>query len=156
MTIRVSADATAKSVDHPLEAALALRAAGSPAKALDVLAEVTDYSADAFTLRGELQMELGQFHLALGTFSTVVAFDRHNTYALDRLATCLCRLERWEEAADAYRRILEQVSYSDHARVGLGDCLLHLRRPEDALPYFEACWSEWSRIPSVFGKAVAL
>ena len=139
-----------------VEAALALRACGRLRDALDLLTGPGDFSQDAYTLRGDLQLELGQFHEALGSYSTVIAFERHNMYAHHHLALCLCRLERWEPAAEMFQKILAHDSYSDAAHIGLGDCLLHLNRPAEALACFEACWSESARLHALFGKAAAM
>ena len=135
---------------------LALRAAGRLQEALDLLSEPGSFSRDVHTLRGDLQMDLGQFHEAVGSYSTVVAFEDHNMYAYHHLAVCLGRLERWEPAAEAFRKLLAHDTYNDQAHIGLGDCLLHLNRPEEALKCFETCWSEAARLPAMFGKAVAL
>src|SRR4029077_14051927 len=111
---------------------------------------------DVYTLRGDLQLDLGRVHEALGSYSTVIALDRRNMYAHQKLAVCLRQLERWEPAIETLRKILDQDSYSDSARIGLGDCLLHLNKPEEALACFEACWSEGALLPCLFGKAVCL
>jgi tetratricopeptide (TPR) repeat protein len=138
------------------EAALRLRANGRVAEALELLCGPGDYAQDVYTLRGDLQLELGQLHEAVGSYSTVIALDPENLYAHRNLATCFRRLERWGAAAGAFRKILDHDSYSDAARIGLGDCLLHLHQPEEALACFEACWSEAALLPALFGKAVAL
>lgn len=133
-----------------------MHATGRTRAALDLLSGPGDFSKDVYTLRGDLQLQLGEFHEALGSFSTVIAFERDNVYALHHLAVCLCRLERWELAAETFRKLLSHDTYSDQAHIGLGDCLLHLKKPEEALSCFEACWSESARLPAMFGKAVAL
>jgi len=139
-----------------VEAALALRGSGRPAEALDLLSIPGEYAQDVYTLRGDLQLELGRPHEALGSYSTVIALDRGNVYAHQKLAVCLRQLGRWEPAIEALRKILAQDSYSDSARIGLGDCLLHINKPEEALACFEACWSGNALQPCLFGKAVAL
>jgi tetratricopeptide (TPR) repeat protein len=139
-----------------VEAALALRARGRLEEALDLLNETSDYSQDVFTLRGDLQMALGRIHEAVGSYSTVIAINRENLYAHQNLATCLRQLKRWEPAAESYRKLLAHDAYCDSARIRLGDCLLHLNRPEEALSCFEGCWSETALTLSLFGKAVAL
>jgi tetratricopeptide (TPR) repeat protein len=139
-----------------VQAALALHTSGQTREAIDLLSEPGDFSQDVYTLRGDLQLQMGQLHEALGSYSTVIAFERHNMYAHHQLALCLCRLERWELAAETFRKLLSHDTYSDPAHIRLGDCLLHLNRPEEALACFEACWSESARMPALFGKAVAL
>src|SRR5712692_1851548 len=156
MPSRTAAAAPARAISDRVDAARALHASGRTREALDLLSEPGDFSQDVFTLRGDLQLQLGLLHEALGSYSTVIAFERHNMYAHHRLALCLRRLERWELAAETFRKLLSHDSYSDRAHIGLGDCLLHLNRPEEALSCFEACWSESARLPALFGKAVAL
>jgi tetratricopeptide (TPR) repeat protein len=156
MSTRTSAAAPARAMGDRVEAALALQAGGRIQEALDLLFEPTSFSQDVYTLRGDLQVQLGQLHDALGSYSTVVAFERDNMYAHHRLGICLCLLERWDLAAETFRKLLAHDTHSDRAHIGLGDCLLHLHRPEEALAAFEACWSEAARVPALFGKAVAL
>jgi tetratricopeptide (TPR) repeat protein len=156
MPSRSSSAASARTIGDRVEAARALHADGRSREALDLLSGPGDFSQDAYTLRGDLQLQLGQLHEALGSYSTVIAFERHNMYAHQRLALCLYRLERWEAAAETFRKLLSHDTYSDHAHIGLGDCLLRLNRPEEALSSFEACWSESARLRALFGKAVAL
>ena len=151
-----TSSAASAAISDRVEAALALRARGRLRDALDLLSEPGDYSQDVYTLRGDLQLELGQIHEAVGSYSTVTAFERHNTYALHHLALCLCRLQLWEAAAEAFQRVLAHDSYSDQAQIRLGNCLLHMNRPEEALSSFEACWSESARLPALFGKAVSV
>lgn len=138
------------------EAALRLRAEDRIAEALELLSRPGDYAQDVYTLRGDLQVEVGQLHEAVGSYSTVIALDPGNMYAHRSLAGCLRKLGRWEAAGDAFRKMLERDSYSDAARIGLGECLLHLNKPEEALAYFEGCWSEAALAPALFGKAAAL
>jgi tetratricopeptide (TPR) repeat protein len=156
MVSRALGTASARSIGDPVEAARALHASGRTREALDLLSGPGDFSQDVYTLRGDLQLQLGQLHEALGSYSAVVACERHNTYALNRLAVCFCRLERWELALETFQKLLAHDSYSDQAHIGLGECLLHLKRPEEALSCFEACWSESARGAALFGKAVAL
>jgi tetratricopeptide (TPR) repeat protein len=156
MPSRTSGAASARAINDRVEAALGLRASGRTLEALELLSGPGDFSQDACMLRGDLQLQLGQIHEALGSYSTVIALESDNIYALHRLARCLYRLERWVAAAENFRRLLSYDTYSDQAQIGLGDCLLHLNRPEEALSCFEACWSEAARLPAMFGKAVAL
>jgi tetratricopeptide (TPR) repeat protein len=141
--------------DSRVEAAMRLRAKGRPAEALELLSGPGDDARHVYTLRGDLQMELGQFHKAVGSYSTAVALNPENLHAHRSLAGCLHRLERWDTAADAFRKILEHDPSSDAARIGLGECLLHLNKPEQALACFEACRPE-ALVPALFGRAAAL
>src|SRR5713226_2965012 len=106
MPSRTAAAAPAHAISERVEAARALHASGRTREALDLLSEPGDFSQDVYTLRGDLQFQLGQIHEAVGSYSTVIAFERHNMYAHHRLALCLCRLQRWEPAAEAFRKVL--------------------------------------------------
>src|SRR5579871_1545502 len=153
---RGTAAAAATAISDPIEAALDLRARGHLEEALNVLVRSAQHSPDLYTLRGELQLELGQVEEALDSYDAVLALDPDNTYAHHQRAQCLHRLKRWDAAAEAYRAILSYDSHRDQARIGLGDCLLHLNRIEEALGCFDQCWSEAARMSALFGKAVAL
>jgi tetratricopeptide (TPR) repeat protein len=139
-----------------VQSALRLRSENRLAEALQLLSAPGAYSQDADTLRGDLQRDLGLFHDAVGSYSRVTALDPKNGYAQQSLAACLRKLGRWSAAADVFREILEIDSYSDAARIALGECLLQLNQFEEALACFEACWSGAARAPALFGKAVAL
>jgi tetratricopeptide (TPR) repeat protein len=150
------ATASAHATTDRVEAALGLRSSGRLQEAVDLLSEPGEYTQDAYTLRGDLQMQLGQLHEAVGSYSTVIALDPENMYVHPHLATCLRKLKRWQPAADTFRKLLAHDSYSDPARIGLGECLLHLNKAAEALVCFEGCWSEAALAPALFGKAVAL
>jgi len=139
-----------------VQTALALRAAGRLQDALDALSAPGEYSSDYYTLRGEIQVALGRYQEAAGSYFTVVASQPENAYAQFNLAVCLQRLGRWAEAALAFQKVLEIDGHRDEARLGLGACLLHLSRAEEALSHFDACWSDAARTRALFGKAVAL
>jgi tetratricopeptide (TPR) repeat protein len=139
-----------------VQTALALRAAGRCQDALDALSAPGEYSADYYTLRGEIQVALGRFQEAAGSYFTVVASEPENMFAQFNLAVCLQRLSRWTEAALAFQKVLQVDTHRDEARLGLGACLLHLNRAEEALANFDGCWSDAARTRALFGKAVAL
>ncbi len=139
-----------------VQTALALRAAGRCQDALDALSTPGEYSSDYYTLRGEIQVAMGRFQEAAGSYFTVVASEPENTFAQFNLAVCLQHLSRWTEAAVAFQKVLQVDAHRDEARLGLGACLLHLNRAEEALANFDACWSDAGRTRAQFGKAVAL
>jgi tetratricopeptide (TPR) repeat protein len=99
---------------------------------------------------------LGQFKEAAGSFFTATIAAPDNIYAQCNLGMCLRRLERWEQAIEAFQAVLNLDAHRDPIRLELGDCLLHLNRLEDALGCFDQCWSDAARRPALFGKAVAL
>ncbi len=148
--------AASPAIRTQLHAALSLRAAGRLEEALDVLSTPGEYSSDFYTVRGEIQVELGRYQEAAGSYFTVVASDPENTFAQFNLAVCLQQLKRWDEAAQGFQKTLQGDPHRDDARLALGACLLHLNRAEDALANFDACWSDAARARALFGKAVAL
>ena len=152
----MSSAAITNTVRTQVEAALALRSAGRLQEALDLLSAPGEYTSDFYTVRGEIQLGLGRFQEAAGSYFTVVASEPDNTFALYHLAICLHHLNRWAEAAQTFQRVLDSDPHRDNARLGLGACLLHLNRVEDALASFDSCWSDASRWRALFGKAVAL
>jgi len=135
---------------------MALRAQGRLQEALDILSSPGEFVPDFYTLRGDMQLELGQHKEAAGSFFTATISAPDNIYAQCNLGMCLRRLERWEQAAEAFQVVLSLDAHRDAIRLELADCLLHLNRFEDALACFDQCWSDAARRPALFGKAVAL
>ncbi len=148
--------AAAPAIRTQVAAALALRDAGRMQEALEALTTPGEYSADFYTVRGEIQLALGRFQEAAGSFFTVVASEPDNASGQFHLAVCLQQLSRWAEAAQAFQKTLQIDPHRDIARVSLGACLLYLNRPEEALTNFDRCWSDAARVKALFGKAVAL
>jgi len=96
---------------------------------------------------------LGRYQGALGAL-TSPGENVAEFYTMRGL--CLHALQRWEEAAEAFQKVLEVDLHRIHARVALGACLLHMDRPEEALAHFDRCTSSEARDRALFGKAVAL
>lgn len=143
-------------IRNEVETALQLRSAGRLQEALDVLSAPGDYNPDFYMLRGEIQLALGRFQEAAGSYFTVATAEPENALAEYNLATCLHHLGRWLEASQAFQKVLDVDPHRDDARLGLGACLLHLDRAESALANFDSCWSDAARFRALFGKAVAL
>jgi len=141
---------------NQVENALALRSAGLLQEALDVLSTPGEYIADFYMLRGEIQLALGRFQEAAGSYFTVATAEPQNAFAQYNLAVCLHRLGRWAEASQAFQKVLDVDPHRDDARLGLGACLLYLDRAEGALSNFDNCRSDAARTKAIFGKAVAL
>jgi protein O-GlcNAc transferase len=139
-----------------LQAALTLRSAGRLQEALDALITPGEYIPDFYTVRGDIQLELGRYEEAAGSYFTVITSEPEHAYAHHKFALCLRHLSRWDQAAEAFERVLKFEPHRDEARLALGACLLHLKRAEEALAQFESCWSDAAREPAAFGKAVAL
>lgn len=148
--------AASPAIRNQLEAALALRSAGRLQDALDALTAPGEYSSDFYTIRGEIQMALGRFQEAAGSYFTVVTSEPENAFAHLNLALCLQRLNRWADAAQAFQATLRIDPHRDDARLALGVCLLHQNRLEEALINFCDCWSDAAHSRALFGKAVAL
>ncbi len=151
----ISAAAAVRAVSDPLEAALALRAQGHIAAAIELLV-AAGRTSDHHNLRADLQSESGRLAEAVETYAAVAAQEPENLHALSGAATSLYRLSRWEEAADFFKALLTQDPHRDDARILLGDCLLRSNRIEEALVSFERCWSQGAKARAEFGKAVAL
>lgn len=133
-----------------------MRAQGRLREALEALSVPSEFSADFYILRGDLQLELDQVKEAAGSYFTVTASEPENVYAQRNLGLCLHRLERWEGAVEALQAVLEFDPHRDEVRLELADCLMHLKRYEEALACLDQCWSDGSRRRAVFGRAVAL
>ena len=145
-------------VRSQIEAALYLHTSGRHEEALDLLATPEENLPDFYTLRGDIQFALGRFEEAAGSYFTSATLEPapENAYAQSRLGICFHQLGRWVEAGQAFQKVLENEPHRDEARLGLGACLLHLNRPEEALANFDHCWSDAARLRVLFGKAVAL
>ena len=139
-----------------LQAALALRSSGRLQDALDSLVTPGDSIPDFYTVRADIQLALGRYEEAAGSYFTVITSDPENTYANYNFSLCLRHLGRWAQAADALEKVLQFEPHRDEARLALAACQLHLNRPQDALANFDRCWSGKARGPALFGKAVAL
>ena len=153
---RISESLGAPIPAEALQDALVLHSQGRFQEALDLLSGPGDFPADAYTLRGDVLVELDRFAEAIGSYYTATVEAPANLYARSRLASCLRRLGRWEQAAEAFQSVLNSDPHRDALRLELGDCLLHLNRPEQALSCFDQCWSDAAQRQALFGKGVAL
>lgn len=86
------------------------------------------------------------------SYFAVTISDPENADLHYNLALCLACCERWDLAAEAFERVLRLDAERADARLGLGSCLLHLHRAEEALVNFNRCGAG----RALFGKAVAL
>ena len=139
---------------------MALRSQGRFQEALDALTAPLsgpeDLPADAYTLRGDILVELGRIAEAAGSYFTATVSAPGNLYARMHLGTCLRRLGRWQDAAEAFQIVLQADPHRDPIRLELGDCLLRLNQLESALNCFDQCWSDAAQRQAIFGKGVAL
>ena len=154
---RISETGAAPTPGDALQTALVLHSQGRFQEALDLLSGSGDFpAADAYTLRGDVLVDMGRLAEAIGSYYSATVEAPANLYARSRLASCLRRLGRWEQAAEAFQSVLNSDPHRDPLRLELGDCLLHLNRPEQALSCFDQCWSDAAQRQALFGKGVAL
>jgi len=144
------------SVSRQLEAALELRSSGMLTEAVDMLASPGEYSAYLCFVRAEIEFALGRFQDAALSFFSATICDPDDSNAHHNLALCLERCGRWDVAAEAFQRVLQLDGEREDARLGLGACLLHLNRAEEALAIFTQCDLDFNPAPALIGKAVAL
>jgi tetratricopeptide (TPR) repeat protein len=151
-----SAAGAMRSVPEQLEAAVELRSGGLLAEAVDMLTSPGEYNPYLCAMRAEIEFELGRFQDAALNYFSVTISDPDNSNAYYNLALCLERCGRWDVASEAFRRVLRLDAERADARLGLGACLLHLNRAEEALLNFNQCCLSLERGPALIGKAVAL
>jgi tetratricopeptide (TPR) repeat protein len=142
-------------VQSQIDAAIALRAAGNLEEAWRALANPCEYNAYLYTLRGEVEFELGRFQDAALSYFAVVQSEPDDADAHYNLALALQRSDRWDASCQAFARVLALDPSRDAARLGLGASLLYLSRLDEALGVFYQCSTASAR-PAAFGKAVAL
>ena len=91
------------------------------------------------------------------SYSARFAAEAKDSAAAFDLAVSLEKVEKWDAAADSFRRTLEIEPGRVDALIGLGACLLHLDHADEALSCFEEClFSNLDRERVLLGKAVAL
>ncbi|MDP8990601.1 MAG: tetratricopeptide repeat protein [Acidobacteriota bacterium] len=135
-----------------IEKALELRAAGRLVEALEALGASSEFDPRLSSLKAEIEFALGRFEDAALNYFAVTMADPDNADLQQNLALCLACCERWDLAAEAFERVLRLDAERVDARLGLGSCLLHLNRAEEALVNFTRCGAGMA----LFGKAVAL
>ena len=135
-----------------LETALELRRAGRLEEALEALGASSEFDPRLSNVRAEIEFALGRFEDAAMNYFAVTMADPENANLQQNLALCLACCERWDLAAEAFERVLRLDAERVDARLGLGSCLLHLNRAEEALVNFDRCGAG----AALFGKAVAL
>ena len=133
-----------------------LRASGLLAEAVDMLTSPGEYSAYLCAVRAEIEFALGRFQDAALSYFSVTISDPDDSNARYNLALCLQRCERWDVAAEAFQQVLQLDEEREDARLGLGACLLHLNRAEEALAIFTQCGRGLNPAPALIGKAAAL
>jgi protein O-GlcNAc transferase len=135
-----------------LDTALELRRAERLEEALEALGTSSEFDPRVSSVRAEIEFALGRFEDAALNYFAVTMADPDNADLQQNLALCLACCERWDLAAEAFERVLRLEPERADARLGLGSCLLHLHRAEEALVNFNRCGAG----AALFGKAVAL
>jgi tetratricopeptide (TPR) repeat protein len=148
--------ASATTTQAPLEAVLALRSAGLLLEALSILTSQSESNFRLRTMRAEVEFELGRFAEAALSYFPIAISQPCNANVHYNLALCLQRSERWDAAVEAFQRVLRLDADRSDARLGLGDCLLHLNRIEEALTHFDQGLRGPNPERALFGKAVGL
>lgn len=115
-----------------------------------------DRDPDIFVFLGQLEFESGDLEQAAATFQQLGELDLSHPNADFNRAVCLEKLSRWSDAASAFRAASANPDLPI-AWLGLGLCLLHQRKPEQALQAFESFLRHQPDHESaLFGQAVAL
>lgn len=142
----------AKAVSHHLR--------GNTEKALQELGQeppVGPLSAEILSARAHLHLEQQAFAEAAANFAMLLELQPENAAAEYHLAHCMQQQGLWEEAEKLFQSAAESEKYQFAAQLGAGICLLHLKRPEQALASFEACLGQiGDHEQALLGKAVAL
>jgi tetratricopeptide (TPR) repeat protein len=115
-----------------------------------------EYCAYLCAVRAEIEFALGRFQDAALSYFSVTISDPDDSDAHYNLALSLEHCGRWDVAAEAFQRVLQLDGEREDARLGLGACLLHLNRAEEALAIFTQCGPGFDPTPALIGKAVAL
>jgi tetratricopeptide (TPR) repeat protein len=151
-----SAAGTRAAILKQLEAASELRSAGLLTEAVDMLTNPAQYDAYLCTVRAEMEFALGRFQDAALSYFSVTISDPDNSNVHFNLALCLERCGRWDMAAEVFQRVLQLDGERGDACLGLGACLLHLHRAEEALAAFNQCTRGVEPRAALAGKAAAL
>ncbi len=151
-----SAARTLTPIPNQLEAAAELRSAGLLAEAVDMLTNPGGYDAHLYSMRAEMEFALGRFQDAALSYLPVTISEPDNANAHFNVGLCLERCGRWDVATEAFQRVLRLDAERVDACLGLGACLLHLNRLEEALAIFDRCCRGCEPGPALIGKAVAL
>ncbi|MGB9606020.1 MAG: tetratricopeptide repeat protein, partial [Bryobacteraceae bacterium] len=90
-----------------LARAVARHLEGRPEEALKELERAVakgERTAEIFQAMGQVQFELGRYEDSAASFRELLKLDPGNADAWFNVAVCLERLERWQEAAEHYKK----------------------------------------------------
>ncbi len=142
-----------------LVTAIKLHLEGKTEEALQELeraAAAGEAPADVYSAMGNLHFGLGRFEKAGDCYREILVNEASHKTANYNLAVCLEKIEDRARAAEYFQRSLDADPDRREARLGLGLCLLHLGRPEEALKAFDGYLAKGADFSGEFGRAVAL
>ena len=88
-------------------------------------------------IMGLASEQLGRSEAAAELYERAVRIDPHDSVALGRLALLRFGQQRYEEALDRFRTLVEIGRADAHTHANIGVTLYHLERPQEALRSFE-------------------
>jgi tetratricopeptide (TPR) repeat protein len=100
---------------------------------------------------GEVYSRAGDAANAAAAFRRALAMDPAHLGATLGLAELLAAQRDFAQAAELFRRALQQNPSNHDARISLGNCLLNLGEPDDALSWMR---SAATAAPQFYGKAL--
>ena len=143
-----------------LAKALSLNMEGKTDQALQEIAaaiESGETTAELYWTKAHLEFQLGHYEEARCDYEEVLKQHPNHKGALYDVALCLEKLERFEDALEAFGKAAVADPKLAEATLGQGVALLHLNRPADALAAFEHCLEvKPGHEKALYGKAVAL
>lgn len=113
---------------------------GDKEKALECLRRATGLAPEVGELwrqRGQLELQLERYEEAAASLEKALATAPESLLALNDLSTAYVRLEKYDAAAEAVRRLIERQGRADpRTRLWLAKILLAGDKPAEALPEF--------------------
>lgn len=123
---------------------------------LDRMIDHGETSSEVLAGKGHILFELGRYDESAKIYGGLLKNQPDDAIGRHQLALCLQHLERWDEAAAQYRRMISAGAHGYEIGMGLGTCLLHLSEPAEAAGYFDQCLADKpGDEKATFGKAVA-
>jgi tetratricopeptide (TPR) repeat protein len=114
-------------------------------------------AAEVYSARGHLQLEMQAFGDAARDFSRLLELQPESASAQYHLAHCFQQQNSWEDAERLFQAAAKSDKYRFASLLGAGICLLHLKRPHDALTAFGLCLEQNpNHEQALLGRGVAL
>src|SRR5579864_135146 len=124
--------------------ALSLNTEGKTGEALREVTAALDGGEtlpELIWIKAQLEFQLGQYEAALGDYEQMLQTSPDHKAGVYNAALCLEKLERFEEALEAFGKAAELNPKVPDTSLGLGLCHLHCKHAEEALQVFE----QWLR-----------